>query len=115
MQNQVGRGIALNSPGYLIHAPHNLLELGRAIHECTATTLWDTETLMTSRETDTAYRHPHIAKLPATQLNVFHVQMGKLRHKASRAGSRAEPTPTPGSRAEQPSPSYRQGRWGSPH
>lgn len=43
------RSIALKGPGYLIHAPHDLLELGRAIHECTATTLWDTETLVNSR------------------------------------------------------------------
>lgn len=40
-------GHILKSPGYLIHAPHNLLELGRAIHECTAATLWDMDTLVT--------------------------------------------------------------------
>ena len=41
--------LKFQEPGYLIHAPHNLLELGGAIHECTATTLWDTETLVNSK------------------------------------------------------------------
>lgn len=50
-QNHVGteERHSAQEPGYLIHAPHNLLELGGAIHECTATTLWDTETLVNSK------------------------------------------------------------------
>lgn len=48
-------------PGYLIHAPHDLLELSSTIHERTAATLW-TETLVSSREADTPYRHPRRAE-----------------------------------------------------